>query len=87
MHLHLFWKEPRILVDNANINDKTRIHLESALMESVWKPDVFIHDLIHFKTLKVLEPLEGFTILGNETFTIFTATIVTISCRMFFKLK
>lgn len=85
MILHLFWKEPRIIVDTSSINDMSRIHLESALMQNIWKPDIFIHDLIKFKTLKVLDPLEGLTILGNETFSLFTATIVTFSCRMLFK--
>ena len=42
----------------------TPIGLE--FLDEVWKPNIFIYDLGHFKTAKVLKQLAGAWIVGRE---------------------
>ena len=77
------WPEPRVRIDPDYAEDI--LFLDMSNRNDIWKPDLFIWDLVDFKELVILEPLGGISIKkANKTMRLYTTVNVKLNCKMNF---
>ena len=63
--LSIAWDEPRLIIGNATDEDETVDVEADHALSRLWTPKLYIHNLVEYRPLSVLEPLNYFKVLGS----------------------
>jgi hypothetical protein len=86
MYLYLNWSDSRLIIDSDNLNGDYVVVSSRPISDgTIWKPDLFVYDLVKNKESKLLDPLSGLSIYKNKVLYYFTTITTTISCPMNFE--
>ncbi len=86
LFIDLTWREPRLETNftQEQIEQNKRVPLNLRNVDLIWKPDIFISNLVDYKEHKVLDPLAGLSIYPGNILEYWVTASVTIFCKMGF---
>lgn len=86
LYIVLKWKEPRLVTNftDAEMAENKRIPLSIRSVDFLWKPDLFISNLVEYKEHAVLDPMSGLAVFPGNLLEYWVTASVTVSCTMGF---
>ena len=68
MYFGVYWKEDRLkLPPSANFSEPVWLPLDLDFMKYLWVPNVFVYNLVSFRTLDCLKKLAGLWVVSGQT--------------------
>merc|ERR1719422_214091 len=84
-YFNVDWNENRLVLDESFQNEGSVLKpVEIDILEDLWKPNVFIYNLMSFEVITVLSPLSGVWISGTKNVLYSQAVRIKLLCPMTF---